>query len=445
MNQYEADCPQVWARARRQAQQIPAIYGGIDFDRMPERFVDDPQAQTSLRGPLARHLPEVLADRRRVAMIAGYAMTGDVVADAYAALTPRHGFRATVAMLETACRKGLEAVPGAPPELEAFIADMARTPAWVDMDRVREGARLERNGMANLAPYAIRGALLATFMNRYSALPMALTGALTDSLAAKRAFETATFFTLTVMPGGLERHAEGFRAAAMVRLMHSMVRFNVMRRPGLWDAQVYGVPIPQVDQMPAGLIGAFLLSFRVLAKGRDWFTEEERCRVELARYRCFLLGLPEDLLGETPKQIVELLMTRQATLRHGFDDATCGALVRGAMNAELSKDFSPLGRARRAMERSFSRAYLVNNFLEGSVRKAHEMGVPFTRRDQAVALASALFLFPRLRLYDLAMRTPVLREIADRRLVAKLRRRLDSYGHAEFISDAENYRPATAA
>lgn len=436
--------PDVWARARRQAAQIPAIYGNIDFDRMPERFTASLGDESSVRGPLAKHRPELLANDARVAMIAAYTMTGDVVADAYAALMPEYGFRGTITMLETACRKGIEAVPDAPPELVALIADMERTPDWVNMDMVREGARFERNSMANLAPYAIRGALLATFMNKYSALPMALTGTLTDSLAAKRAFETATFFTLTVMPGGLERHSEGFRAAAMVRLMHSMVRFNVMRRPGLWDASVFGVPIPHVDQMPAGLIGSFLLSFKVLAKGREHFTHDERCQVELARYRCHLLGLPGDLLADTPREIVNLLMTRQATLRYDFDDKICGTLVRGAMSAEMSKDPSLVGRIRRTMERSFSKAYLVRNFLDGSVAKAHAMGVSYTGRDRAIAIATGLFLFPRLKAYDIAARVPVLRDIADRRLVAKLNRRLASYGHADFASDGDAYRPAHA-
>ena len=38
--------------------------------------------------------------------------------------------------------------------------------------------------------------------------------------------------------------------------MHSMVRANIMRS-GKWDVGVYGIPIPQVDQMPAGLIGTY--------------------------------------------------------------------------------------------------------------------------------------------------------------------------------------------
>ena len=33
----------------------------------------------------------------------------------------------------------------------------------------------------------------------------------------------------------------------MVRLMHSMVRVNVLSRPGMWDVETYGMPIPQLD------------------------------------------------------------------------------------------------------------------------------------------------------------------------------------------------------
>src|SRR5690606_4011491 len=129
------------------------------------------------------------------------------------------------------------------------------------------------------------------------------------------------------MPGALDRHGKGFEAAAKVRLMHSMVRFHLLRS-GEWDVATYGIPIPQVDQMPAGLIGVFLMSAQVLRKGRTEFTEAERAQVELSRYRCFLLGLPEDLLGETPQQIVDLLMARHVSLREAYDDEICGSLVR---------------------------------------------------------------------------------------------------------------------
>ena len=50
--------------------------------------------------------------------------------------------------------------------------------------------------------------------------------------------------------------------------------------------------------MPAGLIGVFLLAFKIVGKGRFEYTAEERARVELSRYRCFLLGLPEELVPD---------------------------------------------------------------------------------------------------------------------------------------------------
>ncbi len=81
----------------------------------------------------------------------------------------------------------------------------------------------------------------------------------------------------------------------MVRLMHSMAVQRLSS--GRWDVSVYGVPIPQVDQMPAGLILIFLMAFKIIGEGRRHFTPDERAKVELSRYRCFLLGLPEDLLA----------------------------------------------------------------------------------------------------------------------------------------------------
>src|SRR3546814_21145573 len=97
--------------------------------------------------------------------------------------------------------------------------------------------------------------------------------------------------------------------------MHSMGRVNVLSRPGMWDADTYGMPIPQLDQMPAGLIPVYFLSQEVLAKGRTRFTRLERGRVELARYRCYLPGLPEDLPADKPQDIVRIRRTSTAPLR----------------------------------------------------------------------------------------------------------------------------------
>lgn len=423
----------------------PVMYGAIDFAAVPERFTDELTAASSLPGRYRKKRPALLANRDRVAMLRAYTMLGDTVADAYVALLPQLGARRLIAMLEDACANGVERVPNAPPELVAFIREMERMPAWLDKSLIEEGARKQRSAYAHVAPYAIRGAFFATFMNKYSALPMAITGALTSTTAARRVKETAAFFTTSVLPGALERFGEGFRAAAMVRLMHSMVRFNVLTRRGDWDARTHGIPIPQVDQMPAGLINVFLLSMQVLRSGRKHFTRGERAIVELSRYRCFLLGLPEELLADTPQEIHDMMLTRAATLRAGFEDATCGALVRATMAADLSHGESLADRIDARMERGFAKYFFLRNFVDSDRSAAKQVGIDITLADFAWAAIAILWITSHVQAYMLADRVPVLRDLADRRLVQKLRTQLGHYGHAEYRTHSERYRPMHAA
>lgn len=356
-------------RVARQREEIPEIYGDVDFSIVPERFDAEATVDDERFASMRSTVEHVFDRPETMRVIRDATMTGDRLADAYAALIPERGFRGLVELIETACSQGLDAVDDPPPELVALIESMEATPAWVDMELVRRGARAERIPMATTAPFAIRGAFLATFLNQYAALPMTMTGTLSDEAAAKRVFETASFFTATTMPGALERHGKGFEAAAKVRLMHSMVRFHLLRS-GTWDVSTYGIPIPQVDQMPAGLIGVFLMSARVLGSGRTEFTAAERAQVELSRYRCFLLGLPEELLGETPEEIVALLIARHVSLREAYDDEICGSLVRGTMAAELFDRSSLGGRMHAWMENGFSRFVLIKSFLGGDVERA---------------------------------------------------------------------------
>jgi hypothetical protein len=426
-----------------QAAQIPSIYGGMDFSDTPERFTVAPGDETELAPEYAARRPGLLANNERVALIKAYTMHGDLVGDAYAALIPQYGFQRLVAMLKQACAHGLESVDSAPPELVRFIQDMERFPVWLDPKLIEEGARMERNAYAHRAPFIIRGGLIATFMNKYAALPMALTGTLSSKSAAHRLNETAIFFTQTVMPDVLDRHGAAFQAAAMVRLMHSMVRFNIMQRRDRWDVKIYGIPIPQVDQMPAGLMSVFLLAQEALRQGRTTFTPAERARAELARYRCFLLGLPENLLADTPQSIVDILLTRHATLRKGFDD-NCRALVRAMLTADLTSDHSLPGRLHTWLERGFAKVYFVKNLMRGGKSAAAKVGIQVGLADYIAAVAAGILIASTMTVYAIAVRIPMICDAADRSLLRKLTKQLKRYGHAEFTTNADKYRPAHA-
>jgi hypothetical protein len=429
------------ARIASQPALIPSMYGRVDFSITPERFAAEPDAQTEIDPKFATRRPELLANEDQMTRIKAYTMLGDLVADAYAALMPKYGFHGLVTMLEQACDHGPEQVPSAPPELFRFIQDMERLPAWLDPKLIEEGARIERNAYAHRAPFVIRGGLVATFMNKYSAMPMVMTGAFSSKSAARRTNETATFFTTTVMPDTLDRHGATFKSAAMVRLMHSMVRFNLLARDDHWDFKTYGIPIPQVDQMPAGMISIFLLAQKALRHGRTKFTPVERARAELARYRCFLLGLPEDLLPDTPQGIIDIMLARSATLRKGFDQ-NCSALVSATMNADLTSDHSLHSRIHAWLERGFAKVYFVTTFMHGDRRASAKVGVPVTLSDYLGAAVAGVLITATMAAYTIAARIPWISQAADRSLVRKLTKQLASYGHAEFTTNAATYRPA---
>ena len=431
---------QVRARVASQKTLLPELYGRIDFDRLPERWTEDAsQAIVKDRAPGGVAMTDY-----ELELVRAYTMLGDVVADAYAALMPKIPFRRLIDMLQAACAHGVENVDGAPPELGAFIRDMERIPDWVDMDMVREGARLDLNATANISPFAIRGAFIATFLNKYSALPMAMTGTLSNQTAARRVRETAHFFACTVLPGALDRYGEGFKAAAMVRLMHSMVRVNVMRS-GRWDATVYGMPIPQVDQMPAGLIPIFLLAFRMLREGRREFTPGERAQVELARYRCFLLGLPEDLLADTPEGIVRMMTARNTTLRESFDDEVCGSLIRATLSAYLPQDDSYASQLHDQVERRFAKLIFVQHFLGGDRSLAAKMGIPIGVDDVVIGGLVGAGIALQVKAFEIAEQIPGVRDVASWILERRVEQLIAGLGHARFTTDASKYRPTAAA
>jgi hypothetical protein len=433
--------PELAERVRSQRLLQPDLYGAVDFDRTPYRLTTDPDVHSALPAWVAPREP-ILADERAVELISTATMLGDVVADPYAALVPTYGVPGLIGMLRQACREGVDAVPDAPDELRALIAAMEATPDWVDRALVEEGSRHLRIGAALFSPFITRGAFLGTFLNTYAALPMALTGALSGRRAAVRVNETASFFAETTLPHALDRYGAGFESAAMVRLMHSMVRYHALKRSDRWDADVYGIPVPQVDQMPAGLINMYLLAVSARRQGRAEFNERERAILEACRFRCFLLGLPEELLPTTAEGIVHVFHARGALLRDDFDDATCGSLVQSTMDAYLRPTRSRFDRAADAVERSWSKTFFVQGFCGGDRARATRMGVTLSRADVVRVAVTSPYIVGRFALATAASRRPVLRGVVDAYVTRLLRKRLATWGNPEYTTDARHYEKA---
>jgi len=230
-----------------------------------------------------------------------------------------------------------------------------------------------------------------------------------------------------------------------VRLMHSMVRFNALKRSPKWDVEIYGLPIPQIDQMPAGMIDLFVLAMDARRQGRSEFTDSGRAVVEFTRYRCVLLGLPEELLPTTPGEIIRVLSARSALLRDDFDDATCGELVRSTMAAYLRQQDTPRERIADAVEKSYSKFFFVRMFCGGKQSVAAKMGVTLAAGDYLRIALTAPFVYGRLLVVQRAVRTPGLRRLTNGYVIRLLKQRLATYGKPEYTSDVAEYTPSGKA
>jgi len=140
--------------------------------------------------------------------------------------------------------------------------------------------------------------------------------------------------------------------------------------------------------------------------------------------------------------MVDVMQMYDQTLRKGFNDKTCGELVRATLAAYLPANQRLGSKIFDKIERRFSKIFFLLSFLGGDKAKARQMGVKIGVGDWAVFFACSLFIGVRKGWYAIAARTPGLREATDRMLVRKLEQMLKDYGHAEFTSDAAAYRPA---
>lgn len=418
----------------------PAMYGDIDFNQIPLRFTDDLNDRSMLAKAVEQsHRAKILSDKEQVDLTRAFTLLGDTVADAYIGLMPKYGFRPLINMLQQALQHGIESVEDAPQELKDFIGSMEEVPDWIDMDLVEQGARYSRINLSSAVPFAIRGAFLNTFSNTYSGLPMVVTGTLANESVVKRIQETSSFFTTATLPGSLTRFGPGFNAAAMVRLMHSTVRFHLIRDKEKWDYKTYGIPIPQIDQMPAGTMTTFNFALRASKIKRENFTPRERAIVELERYQCYLLGLPKELLPATPREVLKVSSTYGATLRSGFDENVGGKLVKATLNAYIPKDKSLRSRLKNQFEKSFSKVVFVNVFCARDRSLPKKMNISAEPLDYCLATLVGAMVGTQVGFHSLAEKIPGLDQWADKLLVKKIDKLLVEFGHAEYTSESKDY------
>lgn len=216
----------------------------------------------------------------------------------------QHGSAAGRDLLERALAQGVDALPDAPQSLRALFADLDHDPAWVDWDRVEQGARAFRRYGTSVFRFA--GAItLEGYAENSVAKPLALTGAYSGSSTRRRFLETAAFWIAVSEPGGLQPGAPGRGSALRVRVMHVFVRRKLLAHPA-WDSKAWGVPISQADAMLTLMGGSFAPGLAMHVLGFLPSRDDIVAMMHFWRYVGHLMGVRPRWYPETLRDAAQL-------------------------------------------------------------------------------------------------------------------------------------------
>jgi hypothetical protein len=289
-------------------------------------------------------------------------LQGDPPADALAAWMREYGMSRARGLFERALERGIEA--DAPPPLRAFFAHIEARPAWVDPERLEAGARAcgvsGLTGTTVLRDLALLAGYQASAINR----TLVLTGALRDG-AQRRVAETYKWWVDATAAGGTARFADGFKSTVRVRVIHAMVRHQVLHHPE-WDAGAWGLPVNQTDMAVTylGFCVVFLFGQRLM--GVPVSKREGEDVMHLWRYLGWLMGVDERWLVDTEQEGRVALY--QHVVAQAPPDESSKALARALMDEPLRRHYRRLpalsARFERAKHLSIQRTLLGRASME---------------------------------------------------------------------------------
>ena len=232
-----------------------------------------------------------------------HTLVGDPAADAVVkALTP---FDQTQVhrFIHAGMEQQKDVLRDAPPALVDFFERVSVPPSWFDPTKLLPGmVAYHQNSDLFIAAH-VAGVLVEGFATTISK-PFFMTGRLTD-YGIRRLQQNNRHLIEICMPGGLERHGDGWKLSVRIRLIHAQLR-RLLRNSEDWDADAWGVPISAAQMAFASsafsallLKKCEMLGVRLDKAARDGF-------MDIWRYTGWLFGVPEEILFHNYDEAMEL-------------------------------------------------------------------------------------------------------------------------------------------
>lgn len=218
---------------------------------------------------------------------------GDPLADAAVEAVAQFGHDAAQRFIRAGMELDASVLADAPHALRVFFESIETPPSWFNPASVRAGCLAFHND-SDLFLLAFLGDVLVRGFSTMISKSFFVTGRLWD-YGVRRLHRNVLHLTEIMIPGGLERHGEGWKLSVRIRLVHAQVR-HMLRLSDEWDEATLGVPMSaaHVALASAGfsaqlLRAAMRLGARPNAEARASF-------MHIWRYTALLLGVPETIL-----------------------------------------------------------------------------------------------------------------------------------------------------
>ncbi|MDE2915385.1 MAG: oxygenase MpaB family protein [Paracoccaceae bacterium] len=248
-------------------------------------------------------------DPERAETYIAHTMIGDALADAMIADISSLGPDESNRLIRAGMTGDDEVLRDAPRSVRDFFASIAEPPEWVDLPSHLPGCRMFHRNTRLVLAGMVGGVLVEGFATNI-AKSFFLTGRLRDK-GVRRLKQNNRHMLEIFMPGGMERHADGWTHSVRVRLVHAKLR-SLLEKSDEWDVDELGTPLC------AAHLGFAISSFsaRLLkhlkSLGGSFDKEERRSFMAVWRYSGYLMGIPESILFRDEEDALKIFRVGRA-------------------------------------------------------------------------------------------------------------------------------------
>ncbi len=186
-----------------------------------------------------------------------------------------------------------EALRAAPQAVREFFGGVGTPPAWFDPQVVYAGCR-KFHAYSDLFLTAFVADIIVRGFTTLISQSFFITGRLTDR-GVRRLRQNIRHLLEIMLPGGLERHGEGWKLSVRLRLVHARIRQQLLASED-WDQEAHGMPLSAAHIALASCNFSGMMLWAAERLGARLNDEERDSFMQIWRYTAWLMGVPDALL-----------------------------------------------------------------------------------------------------------------------------------------------------